>query len=119
MSSLMSEILEEMLPFYILIIVAACLPAVIRIFQMMNAKSDDEKSEEIIEAVVLSKTMENSDGLANILGCNNPIEWITFEKKDGSRVRLRNVRVNEILLTEGDEGILVYRGNTIYQFTKQ
>lgn len=123
MSGLINEIVEALLPemsFLIAVIFAiGCIQIVIIFTQSAKAKEDDEKAEIVIEATVLSKMIEGSDGFSKFFGINNPIEWIVFESSNGNRVRLRNVKIKEILLSPGDKGILVYRGNTIYQFIKR
>lgn len=123
MSGLINELMEELLPMMTfmlaLAILIGCMPTILLVIHNMKVKEDDEKAEIVMEATVLSKTMEESDGFTKLWGSNYPIEWVIFECRNGNRVRLRNVKINEILLSPGDEGLLVYRGKTIYQFIKR
>ena len=47
------------------------------------------------------------------------IEWYLVEFEDGNRLKLRSFQANNLIITEGDTGILSYRGITIESFQRQ
>lgn len=92
-------------------------PFVSAVINLQSAKSDDNAEEKISEGKILEKNTESTG--SSFLGGKNTIEWVVFESATGKRKRLRNVKLKEIMLAPGDEGIMIYRGETIYGFIKK
>lgn len=80
--------------------------------------SDDDKEEVVLQGKVLEKTTEKQNVGSIGIKLEMTTDWILFEDVNGVRRRLRNIKVKEIMLTPGDRGIMVIRGETIYGFTK-
>ncbi|MBQ8390305.1 MAG: hypothetical protein IJX52_04940 [Oscillibacter sp.] len=80
------------------------------------AKTDDSEPEVTHTGKIIEKTSDETGSRA--FGVTLQIDWIILEKEDGSRIRLRNVRTQEIMLSVGDVGTATVRGQTIYSFTR-
>ena len=49
----------------------------------------------------------------------NVIEWDVVEFENGERKKLRNLEANTIIISEGDIGVITYRGITIESFKRE
>lgn len=93
----------------------ACIIAVIVIalvFAVLHfvKKQDDNKPLTTRTCKVLEKTLRNT---------GNGIEWYLVEFEDGERQKLRSFRADTILISEGDIGVITYRGITIESFKRE
>ncbi|MGN1113240.1 MAG: hypothetical protein ACI4RP_08550 [Acutalibacteraceae bacterium] len=46
------------------------------------------------------------------------VEWYVVELENGVRTKLRSLKENQIKITVGDVGTIVYRGKTIQSFQR-
>ncbi len=46
------------------------------------------------------------------------VEWYIVECENGERLKLRNLEANTIIITVGDEGVISFKGKTVYTFQR-
>ncbi len=94
----------------ICIIVAVCVIGFLIIWAAVcfSSSSKDEKEELITKRVRIREKVDQSMLLSGA--------WYIVAREDGTRLKLRNLKENNVIVAMGDVGILQYRGETIYSF---
>lgn len=100
--------LFEFLP--IACISAVIIIALIYVVVYFAKKQDNKKPLTTRTCKILEKTLKNT---------GNNIEWYLVEFEDGERQKLRSFRADTILISEGDTGVVTYRGITIESFKRE
>lgn len=116
-----NEFMELMMTLTILAVIAYVVLMVTGIIKGKETtnmlKADDDKPEQLLRGRVLEKNTESKkEGVGIEIAYT--VDWIVFEREDGVRYRLRNLKPDEIILAVGDVGTLAVRGETIYRFEK-
>lgn len=113
------EILDLIWVLAILFLVVSFVSAIVAAFAIRKESQKDDNAKEIRAH---GKVLELRDDVFNpgAVGykVSMPMDRLVFEDDQGNRIRLRNIKAKNILLAEGDTGIIVYRGETVYEFNR-
>ena len=82
-----------------------------------DLKNDENKPSQSVVGKILEKTVDTRRENAGLV-IEYTIEWVVIEDMHGTRRKVRNVKPREILLTTGDVGEFMLRGDTIYNFRR-
>lgn len=47
------------------------------------------------------------------------IEWYIVQEDNGERMKLRNLKADSLFISEGDRGVITYKGITIQNFVRE
>lgn len=95
----------EVLPVFFGVLIGVMLIALA--FNYYAHKLDDKKELITKKVKILQTTIRQGK-----------IEWYIVECENGERIKLRNLQADKIIITEGDSGLISYKGQTIQSFKR-
>lgn len=94
----------------ILFIVAGVIVVCLVIWVLVDFWKDKSQPMQMIRVKIVEKPINQQLGIAN---------WYVVECENGRRLKLRTVYNNQILIKEGDIGVISYKGKTIQSFQRE
>lgn len=98
--------------FFVMIIVSIITAA----SKAKKLADDDTKAQVALFGTIVEKHIENKSENTGMYKLEFTVEWLIFEDTYGVRHRFRNLKPSEILITAGDKGKIIVRGETVYGF---
>ncbi len=99
-----AEFFDDNFPIFMFTLIGALVIGVIA--YLVFANKDNHKELVTAKVKILEKPIQQAN-----------IEWYLVECDNGQRLKLRNLNVNNVIISVGDIGMLKYRGQTIESFT--
>ena len=98
--------LAEILPIFIGVLIGLC---IVLILAYVFLKNKDKNKKLISQKVtVLEKPVQQGN-----------VEWYLMECENGDRIKLRSFQGNSLHISDGEKGIVSYRGQTVESFKRQ
>lgn len=98
--------LAQYFPMLFGILIGLCITMFLLVFFLK--RKDNSKPLQTIKAKILEKPVQQGN-----------IEWYLIECEDGTRLKLRNLQSNHLIITVGDVGVISFRGKTIQSFQRE